>query len=280
MANENKMTILEALVQLRNDLKLWVANNLRTKLDKNLGTEASGKILSIDSNGDIISGDLDYKDTAVDGQYVSAVNQTNGVINVTHATLNAASVGLDQVNNTSDVNKPVSTAQQEALDALKEELSESITSESEELTVADGNGNIVTRINANGIETTNIMVQSVAINGISAATEEFVVAKIAEAQLGEGDVDLSAYYTKTETNNAIAAAIPTNISAFTNDKGYLVSRDLDNYATFDDIPAVPSVINNLTSTSTTDALSANQGTVLKNYVDEKLGDIETLLAAL
>ena len=28
------MNIIEALVRLRNDLKLWVANNLRVKMDK------------------------------------------------------------------------------------------------------------------------------------------------------------------------------------------------------------------------------------------------------
>ena len=32
MANENKMTIIEALIKLRNDLKLWVANNLNLKV--------------------------------------------------------------------------------------------------------------------------------------------------------------------------------------------------------------------------------------------------------
>ena len=34
-----------------------------------------------------------------------------------------------------------------------------------------------------------------------------------------------------------------------------------------DMPSVPSVINNLTSSSTTDALSANQGKILKGLVD-------------
>lgn len=47
------MTILEALVQLRDDLKLWVANNLRVKLDRNLGTEESGKFLITNSSGEI-----------------------------------------------------------------------------------------------------------------------------------------------------------------------------------------------------------------------------------
>lgn len=49
------MTIIEALVKLRNDLKLWVANNLRVKLDKNLGAEESGKFLTVDENGDIVA---------------------------------------------------------------------------------------------------------------------------------------------------------------------------------------------------------------------------------
>lgn len=47
MANENKMNIIEALVKLRNDLKLWVANNLRVKADK----EDLKKIAKIDENG-------------------------------------------------------------------------------------------------------------------------------------------------------------------------------------------------------------------------------------
>jgi hypothetical protein len=39
------------------------------------------------------------------------------------------------------------------------------------------------------------------------ATKEFVLAKIAEAELADQDVDLSAYYTKSETETAIKAAV-------------------------------------------------------------------------
>ena len=35
------MTILEALVKLRDDLKIWVINNLRTKVDKQDGKQLS-----------------------------------------------------------------------------------------------------------------------------------------------------------------------------------------------------------------------------------------------
>ena len=43
---------------------------------------------------------------------------------------------------------------------------------------------------------------------VGAATEEYVAQKIAEAELAGGEVDLSAYYTKSETDKAIAKAQP------------------------------------------------------------------------
>ena len=78
----------------------------------------------------------------------------------------AFEVGLGNVDNTSDANKPVSIATRVALDDLKNELSESITSESEEWTVVDNNGNIVATINANGMETTMITAQGIVLNGV------------------------------------------------------------------------------------------------------------------
>ena len=48
------MTIIETFIRFRNDLKIWVANNLRVKLDKNLGADNANKILSIDAEGNIV----------------------------------------------------------------------------------------------------------------------------------------------------------------------------------------------------------------------------------
>ena len=56
------------------------------------------------------------------------------------------------------------------------------------------------------------------------ATESYVATKISEAQLAGGNVDLSDYYTKSETNNQI----DTKISQI----------DLSNYATKNEIPDV------------------------------------------
>lgn len=58
------------------------------------------------------------------------------------------------------------------------------------------------------------------------ASEEFVTQKIAEAKLSESEVDLSAYYTKTEIDNKFdALEIPEQ-------------PDLSNFATKDELPSV------------------------------------------
>ena len=74
------------------------------------------------------------------------------------------------------------------------------------------------------------------------ATEEYVAKKIAEAELAESDVDLSAYYTKSETDKAIKKAVDaieipeTDLSAYAT-KSYVSTQiaanqpDLSDYAT-------------------------------------------------
>lgn len=74
-------------------------------------------------------------------------------------------VGLGNVNNTADVDKPVSNAQQEALDSLKNELSESIVSESKEWTIVDNSGNIIAKVDSSGLETIAVTVESAVVNG-------------------------------------------------------------------------------------------------------------------
>lgn len=61
-----------------------------------------------------------------------------------------------------------------------------------------------------------------------------------------------------DTGFITASAIPTDVSDFNNDAGYITSSD------------VPGVVNNLTSTSTTDALAAAQGKALNDGKEDKL----------
>jgi phage-related tail fiber protein len=152
------MTIIDAIKQLRNDLKLWVANNLSVKLDNNLGTDNSGKLLSVDETGEVVAATVAeagiYTKQEVDSQFAGHRNAS--------AAHDKAQVGLGNVDNTSDANKPVSTAQQAALDALKSELSESIVSETEEWTIVDNSGNILLRAgeldgDSTGLETSSLV---------------------------------------------------------------------------------------------------------------------------
>lgn len=93
-------------------------------------------------------------------------------------TYTKSEVGLGNVDNTSDINKPVSTATQAALNELKEELSESIVSESESWTLVDNSGNIVAKIDQNGLDVTSINTNAITINGLS--LEDVIAAKVQE----------------------------------------------------------------------------------------------------
>ena len=69
-----------------------------------------------------------------------------------------------------------SKATKQELEDVKAELSESIVSESEEWHVVDNNGNIIATIDANGINTTNVMATNITINGID--IEELIQARV------------------------------------------------------------------------------------------------------
>lgn len=81
---------------------------------------------------------------------------------------------MGNVNNTADLDKPVSNATQTALNNLKTELSESIVSESEEWTVVDNEGNIVLTVDNNGLQTTTVIADNLILNDSQLATEEYV----------------------------------------------------------------------------------------------------------
>lgn len=72
----------------------------------------TGQVLAKLSNAD---GDADWQDLS--GVSVSSVNGQTGVVTIT-----ASSVGLGNVNNTSDINKPISSATQSALDGKQDEI--------------------------------------------------------------------------------------------------------------------------------------------------------------
>lgn len=101
--------------------------------------------------------------TYVDEKVASIVNSAPEALD----TLNelAAALGNDENFATTVTNSLAEKANKTDLDALKDELSESIVSESKEWIVTDENGNIIARVDDNGLETTTVTAQAVVING-------------------------------------------------------------------------------------------------------------------
>lgn len=104
------------------------------------------------------------------------------------------------------------------------------------------------------------------------ATEEFVQKKIAEAELTEGEVDLSAYYTKTEVDSKF-------------DNLNIPELDLTEYATKEDVEnaineiVIPSTEGLATEEFVEEAISSIQipsvdGLASEQYVDEAIANIE------
>ena len=85
------------------------------------------------------------------------------------------------------------------------------------------------------------------------ATEEYVGKKIAEAQLAESDVDLSDYYTKSETEGAIDEAIAAIDFPET---------DLSEYAKKSEIPSTTGLA---TETYVNEQIAKIPATDLSNY---------------
>lgn len=75
------MTIIEALVKLRNDMKKWISTNLRKKLSINLGPKNKNKILVVNTAGDIEPQDI------IDDKIEIALNSLNPKkIGITYST--------------------------------------------------------------------------------------------------------------------------------------------------------------------------------------------------
>lgn len=83
-------------------------------------------------------------------------------------TYTAEEVGLGNVDNTSDADKPISTATQTALDELKEK----IMFESQEWHIVDENDNIVFSVDASGAHTTSLTLNNVPVEDIIAEKQD------------------------------------------------------------------------------------------------------------
>lgn len=217
------MTISESLKQLRDDLKLWVTNNLRALDDKidaktipidnvldenstnpvqnkaiaeefnklsskieeggsnfsgeysdiknapDIEDDASGNLTIIDNNGNIIFD--------VDSQGINTTNvRINGENAATKTYVDEAISNIDMSNADIDLSNYYDKASAEAMvdtktEAIKKALSESFESDSTEFLLIDNAGNIIARIDAEGLQTTVVRTNEAVLNGVNLALE-------------------------------------------------------------------------------------------------------------
>ena len=214
------MDILQTLQQLRDDVKTLVANNLNA-----LNAKIDEKTISID-------GELNSTSTnPVQNKVITTeINNINKRVGSTSVANQISSAIANQPHFSGDYNDLINAPN----------ITENNVGN---MVIADELGNIIFKIDSNGAHTTNI-----SLDGKNAATEEFVSAKIAEAQLEGNDVDLSNYATKKYVDNAVdSIEIPeTDLTGYATEI-YVTTAinninipevNLDNYYTKDETDSV------------------------------------------
>ena len=258
------MNILQALKQLRDDLKTWVTANINAlnskidlntvyvdnKLDStstnpvqnkvvtnainniprfsgdyndltnapNISEDDSGNIVIADETGNIIfkadaegvhttaisiNGDSAATETYVDNAVASIeipdVDFT-GYATETYVDNAITEIPTPDVSgqiNSHNTNENAHEDIRQAIVEAKEELSESIVSESDEWKIVDEAGNIIFSVDASGVHTTKLT-----LDGENAATEEYVNEAIANIDFSTND--LNGYATETYVDNALS----------------------------------------------------------------------------
>lgn len=207
------MNILDALKQLRDDIKTWVAANLNalnTKIDEktfpvdtSLNATSSNPVENRIVTAEIADINKRVGNTSVAKQISTAISKQPHFSGDYNDLENAPNIAEDDEGNliiADELGNIIFQTDEEGIHTtrltlngqaaategyvadqitdLKNELSESITSESEEWTVADNDGNIIFTIDASGIHTT-----AVDVAGEQAATQEWVSSEI-QSRLG------------------------------------------------------------------------------------------------
>ena len=198
-----------------------------------VATELGKKVEKVDGK-DLSTNDFtdEYKNT-LDNLGSMAFNETDPTVPEwakaeTKPEYTAEEVGLGNVDNTADMDKPVSVPTQAALDDMRAELSESIVSESNEWKVVDEDGNVVFSVGEDGAHTTNLT-----IGGMPAATEEYVDSAIAEIPTPDVSGQINEHNGSSDAHADIrdlidAITVPTKVSELSNDAEYTAKQYVDN----------------------------------------------------
>lgn len=175
------MNILETLIQLRDDLKLWVTNNLNALSDK-----IDAKTFPIDRTLSNTSTNPVQNKTIT-----SAIENINSRVGNTAVATQISNAIAKQPHFSGDYND-LTNAPNIAED------------DSGNMVIADESGNVIFKADADGIHTT-----ALSLNGEPAATETYVNAAIAEIPTPDVSGQINAHNTSEAAHEDIRQAINT-----------------------------------------------------------------------
>lgn len=154
----------KATKQELENLKTEISESIVSETDEfHIVDEAGNIVASIDDNG-IATTTVTAQSVVVNGDNVATESYVD------------TAIGNIEIPETDLTNYYTKTETDTAIESAKEELSESIVSESEEWHIVDNNGNIVATINGSGISTTTVAAQNITINGLD--IEELIQARV------------------------------------------------------------------------------------------------------
>lgn len=225
-------------------------DNIKTNLTTEINKKANSDSVYTKSEIDTTVADLNQKITDKDSLPEQAGNAdkfltTNGT-EASWATIDKTTVGLNNVDNTSDLDKPISTAVQGALDSKADKattlsgygITDAYTKEEIENTYAKS-VDIPTKVSQLENDS-GYLTEHQDISG--KADTSYVNEELAKKQDVISDLDVirqgaskgatalqtetDPIYTADKPNIALKSEIPTNVSSLTNDAGYQTASDV------------------------------------------------------
>ena len=205
------MDILNALKQLRDDLKTWATNNFNA-----LNTKIDEKTIPIDNKLDLTSTNPVQNNVITNainnipkfsGDYNDLTNapniteDDNGNMVIADESGNIIfKADADGMHTTALTLNGENAATEKYVDNAKKDLGENLESENGELSIVDGNGNVIFKIDADGAHTTNITVDGESIKNIVGGGS---ASAIPDDEMLEFLMDMDVIQPISNTNNVV-----------------------------------------------------------------------------
>ena len=235
------------------------SSDLANEIARATGVEGSLSNLTTDTKTNLVSA-INEVDLHSD---TNSTNLSNHIGNTSNPhSVTKAQIGLGNVDNTSDLDKPISTATQEAIDGKQDKILAG-----DNISIS---GNIISAIvptKTSQLTNDSDFITNNDING--KADKSYVDEKLSEKQN-----KIIAGANITISGNVVSAIVPTKTSDLTNDSNFITNNDIVGKADKSEIPTKTSQLTNDSNFITNNNIV---GKADKSYVDEKLSKKQDII---